>query len=207
MMQNRQPPCLPSNLRTAHEPVASTGATATVAVKLDSSLAKVGLVVGVVLPVWCATVRAAVSDEVHCFASLVGAHGVRADWDRDYQNTRFGPGWARAVTSVASSLLKCRLRITPSTSPTSALAGVQPSGPCGPRAPRLTAPTGSLGDCSSSSENSVSLVPSSCSLKDRPTLGGSPLASWLTAVQSNRRLQVWKSLWSRRLAFTQRAVA
>ena len=206
-MQNCQSPDLPFRLQSAHEPVASNGATATVAVKLDSSPAKVALVVGVMLPVWCATVRAAVSDEVHCLASLVGAHGARADWDRDYQNTRYGPGWARAVISVASSWLKCRSRTTPSTSPTSALAGVQPSGPCGPRAPRSTAPTGSLGGCSNSSENSVSLVPSSCSSKDRLTLGGSPLDSWLTAVQSNRRLRVWKSLWNRRLAFTQRAVA
>lgn len=206
-MQNRQLPCLFSNLKTAHEPVASTGATATVVVKLDSSPARVGLVVGVVLPVWCAIVRAAVSNGVHCFASLAGAHGVRADWDRDYQNTRYGPGWAKAVTSVASSWLKCRLRITPSTSPTSALAGVQPSGPCGPRVPRLTAPTGSLGGCSNSSENSVLLAPSSCSLKARSILDGSLLASWLTAVQSNRRLRAWKNLWNRRLAFTQRAVA
>lgn len=197
-MQNRQPHFPPLTLEAAHEPVSSAGVAATVGVNLDSSPAGVGLALGVLLPVWRALGRAAVSDGVHRLPSPAGADGVRSDWDRGCQSTRYGLAWAKAGISAASSLSRSKSRTTPSSFRISALAGVQPSGPCGPHAPRLTAPIGSRAGYSSSSESSASLAPLSCSLQDRVTWDGSPLTSWLMAAQSNMRLQGWKSRWNRK---------
>lgn len=198
MTQNRQSSPLLLRVHTAHEPVASAGVAATVGVKLDSSPARVGLVVGVVLPVCCAPMRATVSDGVHCFPPLAGADGMRSDWDRGYQSTRYALGCAKAGIFVACSWLKCRLTITPSSFRTSAQVGVQCSAPCGPHAPRLTALTGTPCACSNSSGSSASPAQSLRSLQDQASLGGSPLASWRTAVPSNRRLRGWNDLWNRK---------
>jgi len=197
-MQNRQPYFPPLTLEAAHEPVSFAGVAATVGDNLDSSPAGVGLVLGVLLPVWRALGRAAVSDGVHRLPSPAGADGVRSDWDRGYQSTRYALGCAKAGIFVACSWLKCRLTITPSSFRTSAQVGVQCSAPCGPHAPRLTAPTGTRCACSNSSGSSASPAQSLRSLQDQASLGGSPLASWRTAVPSNRRLRGWNDLWNRK---------
>ena len=188
----------PRTLDGAHEPVSSADAAVTVCGILHSSPAKVGPAMGVLPPVRCVTVRAAVSVGVHRLPAAAGADGARSGWDRDCKNTKYGLGWARAVTSAASLLSKSRLVKPQSSFPTSAPVGVQPSGLCRHPAPGSTAPIGNLGGFSNSSENLASPAPSSCFLRGLLNLGGSLSASWLMAAQSNRPLQVWKNPWSRR---------
>jgi len=199
-----------SPLRTlddVHGPVSSEDAAATICGVLDSSPARVGPAMGVSSPVWCATVRAAVSDGVHRLSAVAGADGVRLEWDKDYWNKRFGLTWARAAASAASSSSKFWLTNTQNFFPIFAPVGVRRSGPCGPHAVKSTALIESLGDFSSSSESLASPALSSCFLQALVTLGGSLLAFWLTEAQSNRLSRGWKSLWSRRSTTTRRAVA
>ncbi len=206
-LQNRRVRFPPPTLESDHGYVSSLDAAMDLGGVLEAPPARIESAMGVLLPIWCAPMRAAVSNGVRRFPPRAGVFGMRSDWDKGYRSTRYDLGWPKGGVSARSSSSKSWSRTTPSISPTSAPVGVQPSGLCGPHAPRLSAPIGSLGGCSCSSASSASLALSSCSLQGPVTSDSSLLASWLMAAQSNRLLQDWKSLWSRRPASTRRAVA